>query len=571
MIDDKEIKILLEHGKQTGYLTFEEIYLHLPVAEMSAAEMDDFFITLTEMDISVKDKQETEVHAVEKMASAQESEDIDLRMEDPIRMYLSEIGKSALLIRKDELRLTKSIWEKTKMMKMIVLESPLSIKEIKNWDMLVSSSVASPREFMPRGKKTDTTLRNMKRKMTETSKYIGNVQKKIDKLKQTMQKLKGAGKKKLEYENKIIEHKRDVIKKIVDLNLNEEKFNKLKLKIKNFAEKISAYKSFLNQIQRKNGLSIEELKKYYRISAKKGISKEKFYKLTKLQLAKFPEVLEKINNAEMRLKNIKKTFNISGEDIENAASRISGYEEELRKEKSELIKANLRLVISIAKKHLHSPSLSLLDLIQEGNLGLIKAVEKFEYKKGFKFSTYATWWIRQSINRALADQSRTIRIPVHMKEMASKLNRFYRKHHQDFSCDPTVEEYSKYLKMSPEKVRTLLRITMEPLSLSTPIGDDEDAQLENFIEDKKDKTPEKHIYSNLRYKKIEEVLATLADREAKIIRYRFGIGTGYPMTLEEVGKIFNITRERVRQIELKAIKKMRHPSRSMNLVDYFLQ
>jgi RNA polymerase primary sigma factor len=538
---------------------------------MSAAELDDFFIALNDLDINILDRQEGEALPLEKPAHTGDAEDIELRVEDPIRMYLAEIGKSSLLIRKDELKLTKSICEKTKLLKMIVLESPVAIKEIKNWDILIASSVASPREFMPRGKKTDTTLRNMKRKMAETSKFIDAVQSKIDKMKKSLSECRKDQQKSSSLDGKIKECKIEIIKKIVSLNLNEEKFNKLKLKIKNYSEKIVLNKSAILQAQKRSGMSVDELRRLYKKVQRRELSKDKFHRITKYEYSKFGEVLDRVNSAESKLRNVKKAFNISADDIENSASRIDRLEKELLDEKSGLIKANLRLVISIAKKHMHSPSLSLLDLIQEGNLGLIKAVEKFEYKKGFKFSTYATWWIRQSINRALADQSRTIRIPVHMKEMASKLNRFYRKHHQDYACDPTIEEYAKYLKMSPDKVRTLLRITMEPLSLSTPIGDDEDTQLENFIEDKKDKTPEKHIYADLRYKKIEEVLSTLTDREAKIIRYRFGIGTGYPMTLEEVGRIFSITRERVRQIELKAIKKMRHPSRSLNLIDYFLQ
>src|SRR3989339_1171222 len=283
MIDEREIRNLIQQGRQAGFLTYDEIFEHLPLTNMSIDEMDNFFITLSDMGISIIEKHPEQIPVLEKQPVILEDEEaIRLKMDDPVRMYLTEMGKSSLLQRKEELELTKSIWEKKRELKLIVLDSPITLKEIKNWEVLISTSAASPREFMPRGKKTDTTLRNMQRKMIEASKYLDKVQTKINQLKKKLKGIKKASPhKKIFVENKINNYKKEIIKKIIGLNLHEEKFNKLKLKLLNYAERITENKNIYGQISRKSKMALSDVKRIYRQAKRKKITKTKFYKLVK--------------------------------------------------------------------------------------------------------------------------------------------------------------------------------------------------------------------------------------------------------------------------------------------------
>ena len=266
----------------------------------------------------------------------------------------------------------------------------------------------------------------------------------------------------------------------------------------------------------------------------------------------------------MYLKEIGKVPLLTGEQEADLAQRMEEGDE---KAKQQLVEANLRLVVSIAKRYV-GKGMSFLDLIQEGNLGLMKAVDKFDYQKGYKFSTYATWWIRQAITRAIADQARTIRIPVHMVETIHKVARVSRQLLQELGRDPTTEEIAKEMKMSPDKVREIMKIALDPVSLETPIGEEEDSHLGDFIEDCDSPAPAEAVSYTLLREQLNEVLHTLTPREEQVLKLRFGLEDGRPRTLEEVGKVFNITRERIRQIEAKALRKLRHPSRSKRLKDY---
>jgi len=564
MSSQKHLKELIEIGKEYGYLTLDEISKSMASTSMTPEEVDNFMSTLEELGIEIREKEkrkssEKDFHGDEWTTNYPQD------VSNSIKMYLSEMGKTPLLSREEEITLARNIKEREKELKLLVLKCPLALKELKDWQTLIEQEEMTTKELMPRGRKTERELKAMQKKIKKTVKEITKIEKEIEKLNKKLAS-NISDKRKIKIQEKI-EAKRDqIVKKILDLNLNQEKIKRMTNKIKMTASKIKEVRNELERYKNVYG-DLDKLITDYEKYLSGKMTKDEFKEIHNFTIKEVEAAIQNIKNLKQKEEFLIKSVPQNIDEFLALNDRILFLEDQILQDKLKLIKANLRLVVSIAKKHVNS-SLELPDLIQEGGLGLMKAVEKFEYKRGFKFSTYATWWIRQSINRAIADQSKIIRIPVHMKELVSKLMKVVKKYRQEYGRDPDIMEYAKALRISPEKVKTALKIMQDPVSLATPIGEDEDSSLEDFIEDKSNIPPSNSVVDILRKREVNKILSTLTEREAKILKLRFGIDTGYSRTLEEVGRIFRVTRERVRQIEAKAIRKLRHPSRSKLIKDY---
>ena len=605
-----QLKLLIARGKEQGYLTYAEVNDHLPSEIVDPEQIEDIVNMINDMGIPVYEKAPDaesllltdataapDEEAVEEATAALANLDAEFgRTTDPVRMYMREMGTVELLTREGEIRIAKRIEEGLEAVKIALGSYPgtydlllrhyetVKAGQMRLVDVIVGfvdpnapDEIAQPQnpklmalEREEAANDDDETEGDEDEEAIDTGPDPEEAAKRFSSIAKIHHQFLNALDKVGSKDPKTLKIRKRICGELMELKLSPKMFDQL---IDNLRQHVTEVRLLEKEIMflcikqagmprkdfistfPKNETSTRWLDKH--IKAKKRYS---------APLAKFKDEVERRQN---KLKDLEGLFHVLISEIKEINREVSIGEAKARRAKKEMVEANLRLVISIAKKYTNR-GLQFLDLIQEGNIGLMKAVDKFEYRRGYKFSTYATWWIRQAITRSIADQARTIRIPVHMIETINKLNRISRQMLQEMGRAPTPEELAVRMEMPEDKVRKVLKIAKEPISMETPIGDDEDSHLGDFIEDTSVSSPIDSATTESLRETTHSVLAQLTPREAKVLRMRFGIDMNTDHTLEEVGKQFDVTRERIRQIEAKALRKLRHPSRSEQLRSFLM-
>ena len=594
----RQLKDLIARGKEQGYLTYTEVNDHLPNDIVDPEQIEDIVNMINDMGIAVHEKApdaeslllsdaavSNDDDAAEAAEAALASVDAEFgRTTDPVRMYMREMGTVELLTRQGEIEIAKRIEDGLNQVKYSMAHFPPTMEKLLEVYEAVSAGDTrmqdfvvgfidpnAPDEIKSPVTKSDNDDKSDDDEVVDTGPDPAEVTSRLKAIRRKYNKTLTLLEKNGSADKKTIKVRADLADKLMELKLSPKMFDAL---VRNLRGAVSVIRTQERQVMQICVRDAGMPKKDFLASFPKRETDLKWIEKHIRAKRKHSSTLAKLRDAVLRaqrkLAAVETLTNLNIAEIKEINRQMSIGEAKARRAKKEMVEANLRLVISIAKKYTNR-GLQFLDLIQEGNIGLMKAVDKFEYRRGYKFSTYATWWIRQAITRSIADQARTIRIPVHMIETINKLNRISRQMLQEMGREPLPDELAERMEMPEDKVRKVLKIAKEPISMETPIGDDEDSHLGDFIEDQTVHSPVDSATSEGLKETTHSVLAGLTPREAKVLRMRFGIDMNTDHTLEEVGKQFDVTRERIRQIEAKALRKLRHPTRSDQLRSFLVE